>query len=320
MQYYDFSNQQPILIRRKRKKIASFFLLGVVFIIVAVALVTFHQNPSSQQQTLSVRTAVPTLEPTVILKNTSGLQRVVQSALQEATGTYSVVIKNLKTNESYTYNEHVPFMSGSLYKLWVMAATFEQIRAGDLTEDQVLTDTVADLNERFDIASDSAELQEGTVTFTTMQALEQMITISHNYAALLLSEKIKVATIDHFLHLHGFNESRIGQPPQTTAYDIALFLEELYKGQLANKEDTQTMLTLLKRQKLNGKLPKYLPEDVSVAHKTGELDMVSHDAGIVYTDKGDYVIVVLTESTFPQGANERIAAISKGVYYYFEDK
>jgi beta-lactamase class A len=57
-----------------------------------------------------------------------------------------------------------------------------------------------------------------------------------------------------------------------------------------------------------------------MAHKTGELGQVSHDGGIVYTEKGDYIIVVLSESTLPKGAEERIANISKDVYAYFMSK
>ena len=47
------------------------------------------------------------------------------------------------------------------------------------------------------------------------------------------------------------------------------------------------MLELLKAQTLNDKLPKYLPDQVIMAHKAGELDDVSHDAGIVYSPAGD---------------------------------
>lgn len=86
-----------------------------------------------------------------------------------------------------------------------------------------------------------------------------------------------------------------GENPTTTSFDIALFFEKLYKGELANEENTQKMLDLLKKQELNNKLSKYLPEEIDVAHKTGEIGWFSHDAGIVYTNYGDYSI----ESIYP---------------------
>jgi len=72
----------------------------------------------------------------------------------------------------------------SLYKLWVLGAAFKQIKEGKLAPDEIISRDVKDLNEIFDIASDSAELTEGTVTMKISDAIEQMITVSHNYAAL----------------------------------------------------------------------------------------------------------------------------------------
>ncbi len=78
------------------------------------------------------------------------------------------------------------------------------------------------------------------------------------------------------------------------------------------------MLEILKRQRINDRIPKYLPDDLEVAHKTGELDGFKHDAGIVYTPKGDYLFIALSKSTSPAQAAERIALLSKEVYAYFD--
>ena len=146
-----------------------------------------------------------------------------------------------------------------------------------------------------------------------------MITISHNYGALLLIEKIGLSNVKLFLEKHGLKESIIGEDlPTSTANDIELFLEKLYKGELANEKYSNKMLKLLKMQKLNNKLPKYLPKDVVVAHKTGEIGFLTHDAGIAYTKNGDYIIVIFSESDNPKGAEEEIAQISKAVYEYFD--
>ena len=77
------------------------------------------------------------------------------------------------------------------------------------------------------------------------------------------------------------------------------------------------MIDLLKKQQLNEKLPKILPENTIVAHKTGEFNSFSHDGGIVYTKNSDYIIVVMSDTNNPQEANNVIAQISKGVYEYF---
>ncbi len=255
----------------------------------------------------------------VIAKKDS-LSDVVNKALEGTNGKYSIAIKNLKTGESYFLNEHQPFDSGSLYKIWIMSTAFKQIEEGKLEKDETLEEDVEDLNREFGISDEESELSEGKINFTVASALEQMITISHNYAALMLSEKVKLSNVRVFLTSNGFNESNLStenDTPKITAYDAMLFFEKLYKGELANKENTQAMLDLLKRQQLNEKIPKLLPSGTLVAHKTGEINMMTHDAGIVFMPNGDYIISILSESNYPPGAVERIAQISKSVYDYF---
>lgn len=247
----------------------------------------------------------------------TGLDVAVEDALEGTTGTYSVAIKNLKTGETYYRDADRVYESASLYKLWVMIVTYEQLADGKLTETKVLADTIPNLNRAFGIASESAELTTGSISLTVKNALEQMITISHNYAAMLLSREIKLANVTTMLKRNGYASSSIGSPPKTTARDIATLMEDLYNGELGTEENTQIMLATLKRQQLNHKIPLYLPKGTVIAHKTGELDAVTHDAGIITGPNGDYILVVLTESTSPKGAEERIGRVSQAVYDYF---
>lgn len=250
-----------------------------------------------------------------------GLEKVVQESLKGTKGEYAVAVKNLKTGESYFLNSQKKFDTGSLYKLWVMAEAYRQIEKGELKEDEVLSGGISDLNTTFEISSDSAELTTGSISLPVRFALKQMITISHNYAALLLAERVRHSRINKLLDDYGLNSSSLGvgnEAPASTAADMLKFFEKLYMGELGNTISTKKMLDLLKDQRLNKKLPRYFPENVEIAHKTGEIDYFSHDAGIVFTKKGDYAIVVLSKTINPPAAEERIGRISKGVYDYFQ--
>ncbi len=233
----------------------------------------------------------------VLKQNKPTLAKVVQDAMAGTQGTYGIVIKNLKTGETYYSNEHRTFQPGSLYKLWIMAETYKQIESGQILPDEILTNTIEQLNTDFGIPPETAELTEGTITLSVHDALEQMITISHNYAAFLLIERTKISST----------------LSQTTASEVAVFLEKLYK-------EGGEPIALLKRQQLNEITPKYLPENIEVAHKTGIIDTFDNDAGIVYGPKGDYIIVLLSESDDPPGAEERMAKLSKAVYDYFNSQ
>jgi len=250
----------------------------------------------------------------------TNLHKTILQALSGAKGKYSVVVEDLKNGKKDSIYGDKVYQTASLYKLWIMAEAFREIQNRTLSKNETLSEDIDTLNKDFNISTESAELTEGKITLTVGDALKQMITISHNYSALLLAKRIKMSNVDKFLRKNGFVNSHIDSIPTSTAEDITLFFEKLYKGELANAKYTQEMLSLLKAQRLNGKLPKYLPEGTIIAHKTGELDYLSHDAGIVYTENKDYIIVVLSESNYPPGAVERIAKISKAVFDYFSTK
>ena len=318
---------------RSGYKFASRFLLFVIFAglsfdtgyiaLTKTDLIKFitakkeSVNVSNVLAAISIPPTSPLPTPTPV---SQGLKQAVDSALAGSKGSYGIYIKNLKTGETYADNEHTSYESASLYKLWIMAVAFQEIQNGTLTEDQELQEDIPTLNQKFDIDPDDAELTDGTIDETVIQALTQMITISHNYSALLLTEQEKLSTVKKFLTDNDFNESTVGtngDSPTTTASDIAHFLEKLYNGQLANPEYTKEMIDLMKDQQLNSKLPQGLPDGTVIAHKTGEIDYYSHDAGIVYTPKGNYIIVVMSQTDNPPAAVGRIAQISQNVYNYF---
>ena len=67
-----------------------------------------------------------------------------------------------------------------------------------------------------------------------------------------------------------------------TAREAGLLLKRLYDGEAVSGPASEDMLSILKDQRLNGKIPFLLPHSVKIAHKTGEDDGITHDVGIVY--------------------------------------
>jgi beta-lactamase class A len=294
-----------------------FILLGGVFAL--PILLNRQVIESSSTQILSPLPQItvndsPTIKPTPKSQN---LKNIIDHALINAKSTYGIVVKDLTTGESYAVGQHQIFEPASLYKLWVMSTVFDQIQKNTLSLDEILSQDIAILNNEFNIDPQLAEQTEGTITLSVAEAVNNMITVSDNYSALLLAEKVKNSSIQKFLQDHGFTESTLGDPPSTTAADIALFLEKLSKGELANKENTEAMINILKKQTQKTKIPKYLPQNLVIAHKTGEINSFTHDAGIVYLDHDAYIIVALSEGDDTIGAEERIANLSLAVFNYF---
>lgn len=245
------------------------------------------------------------------------LEMAVEQSMLEANGRYGIYIKNLKSGESYKSRENEVFEAGSLYKLWLMAMIFEKIKEGKLNADDPLEADVRDLNNQFGIDEDTAELKEGTMQFSVLSAIEQMITISHNYAALTLLTKTSRSEVESFIKTLGIKDSTMEPPAKTTAQDLGIFFEKLSKGEIVDQVFSKQMLDILDRQKINDRIPKLLPEGVKIAHKTADLGFFENDGGIVFSEKGDYIIVVLSETDSPEAAGVQIANLSKAIFEYF---
>lgn len=300
------------------EKVLFFFILSGIIVTAAYIRLQFVESDSIEAKVLHPVASPITKSVEVIhtAQRSREIESIILPIVEKEQGIYSATIKNLKTGEEYGLDENRKYASASLYKLWTMATVYQQIEIGKLTMDKTLTVDIATLNKAFALGDD-AELTEGSITRTVKEAVEQMITISHNYSAILLTYTIKNSTVRDFLIANNFTDSKTGSPPTTTAKDIADYYEKLYKGELISNEASKEMLEILKRQKLNDRIPKYLPKGTVIAHKTGELGSAKHDAGIVFSEKGDYIIVIMSESKAPLKAAEVEANLSKAVWEYF---
>ncbi|MEX0891686.1 MAG: serine hydrolase [Gemmatimonadota bacterium] len=155
-----------------------------------------------------------------------------------------------------------------------------------------------------------------------------MITTSSNLATNLLVDVLgpeRVRATLRRLELGGMEFVRgvedeaaweAGVNNRVTARGLAQALRAIEEGRAISEEACEHMLDILHGQEFRGGIPAGLPAETRVAHKTGEMSTVAHDAGIVYVNGGEpYVLVVLTE--WEEGAGQRqgtIAAISKAVY------
>lgn len=328
MHKYEYRYKSPTSPKahpKKSVKIVQFFL--TLFFLSCLVLTVFVVSKNVYENVIqksivspvakSITSSVAVIKKIIFPQR---LETVVAKSLEDADGVYAVSIKNLKTNESYELNSDKVFKTASLYKLWVMAVVSQEIQKGKLNPSHVLEKDIAHLNSAFGISTDSAELTEGTLELDIKSAMNRMIVVSNNYAALALLQEVGVDSVSSFLSSNGLTHSKTGNPPTTTVSDIGLFFEDLYRGKFGNKESTAGMINVLKNQQVNDRIPKYLPDNLEIGHKTGELDTFKHDAGIVFSKKGPYIIAVLTDTNDTAAASEKIALLSKAVYQHFEQE
>jgi beta-lactamase class A len=103
---------------------------------------------------------------------------------------------------------------------------------------------------------------------------------------------------------------------------ITELLIKIFRNEAASQKSCQDMLEMLKLQQLNDRLPRYLPENVVVAHKTGEIGYTRNDAGIIYEGKQHIAITIFglrgSEAVPELDLKQREGEIARAIYDYFQ--
>jgi beta-lactamase class A len=263
----------------------------------------------------------------------------VDAALRQAAGRDRIVAVaycDLATGETLLRNERVSFHAASTIKVPVMVALFAAAESGELT----LGEKIAIKNEfsslvdgspfRLDPKDDSdPDLYAAAgQTRPVDELIERMIDKSSNLATNLLLARIGASRVTDAMRalevydlviLRGVEDGKAfaaGLNNRVTANDLMILLRAVAAGKAASPADSARMVQILEGQEFNEKIPAGLPPGVRVAHKTGDITGVHHDAAIVYPPAGGpYVLVVLTAGFQEEkAADAAIAAISRAVW------
>jgi len=303
---------------------AKLIYLFAFFVFLAILSLTIINIQTSEPPSEPPSPTVQVSQAPKIKKETKNpkVEALVKSA-QNQPGKYGILVKDLKSQNTYELNSAQVFGAASVYKLAVMYAAYDAIEKGKLKKNDVLSSTQTSLDQKISGMQDLSSpppTQTGNISYTVDRALNLMITISDNYSALLLAEKLGWSNMDKLMEQQGFVEINLvgANSPNITARSIAALLEKIYKKEAVDEQSSQEMINLLLGQKVNDRIPKYLPADIKVAHKTGELETIRNDAGIVFGKKGDYIFVFLTDTPQPLDAAETIATLSKQIFEEFE--
>lgn len=250
------------------------------------------------------------------------LQSRIEDFLQGKDGDYAVLVKDLKPEgkRNVLINSDQSYEAASLYKLFLMAAVFKKVYEGKLSLDTVISAKLSHLDNVLgsrDFGYEDFDDEE-IIEYSALEALERVATISDNFAAILLAEKIGWSSIQALADEAGATKTSIQNPITTSVEDIGLILEKLYKGEIVSLESSEQILDMLSKSQLNNRIPAKLPKNIRIAHKTGELSRVRNDAGIVFLEGNPYVVVIMSQNLEGEDEGvENLAEISRIVYDYY---
>jgi len=242
-------------------------------------------------------------------------------------GEAGIVVEDLETGWTFIHNEDQPFPAASLVKIPILVTCFKAVEEGrlDLSEKHVLR-----REDRVGGSGILRRMRNGR-SFTYSQLIDYMVTESDNIACNILIDRLGFDYINQVFEELGLEKTRLnrkmidfaardqGIENYTTAAEMTGLLDRIYHHRCFNAEISERCLAVLKRQKINDRLPRYLPKEITVAHKTGLEKEVCHDAGIVFTPSGDYIITVLVHTWGgPGSAKIFIGRLSSYFYEIFK--
>ena len=254
-------------------------------------------------------------------------KKEIEKIISQVEGSVCINFYDLNKNNGFSVNGDKKVLSASMIKLLILAELMKKIFENKFS----LSDTVMMANF-MKIGGDGVlkELNTGH-HFTLKELATLMIIVSDNQATNILIDFLGMENINQLGKELRLKETFLGRKMMdiearkkgydnyTCADDISLLLKLIYQEKLINKEASQLMLDILLRQQQGERLQRYLPSDIKIAHKCGDLDNLENDGGIIWLGDRAYILVVLTNGMPNLQCKQTIGKISKFVYDKMEE-
>lgn len=267
--------------------------------------------------------AVQVAEPAPLAARRAAVEALIADARTEV----AIAYRTLDGAEEWLLDPDKVFHAASTMKVAVMVELFRQDRDGLLK----LTDSIPVRNEfrsvvdgstyRMNLGDDSDDaVYRAEGLSMSLEALNHhMITVSSNLATNILIDRLGVERIRGTVAALGVvgHEVRRGVEDQkafergvineTSARGLLLLLEAIARGRAVSKEASERMIEVLAAQKFRAGIPAGLPPGTRVAHKTGTITRLHHDAGIVYGTR-PCILVILTRGFATEAESDAFIA------------
>jgi beta-lactamase class A len=251
----------------------------------------------------------------------------------------AVALHDLETGFDLRYKEDRWFHAASTIKVPILLGAFAAIDRGELLPHSRVhirnrfLSVVEDIPFRVESDRDANSAVHNAIgkMMRVDELAYHMITTSSNLATNLLlgvigteavNQTLRELDVDEGIELRRGVEDELAFDKdinnRVTAEGLLRILVMLAEGKAFSPALSRRMMDILHGQEFNQGIPARLPKGARVAHKTGEISTVAHDAGVVYLPKRKpYVLVILTEwDAAATGRSRTIASISHAIYEF----
>ena len=249
------------------------------------------------------------------------LQSAIEIKLKSTPGIFSISLQ-LANHEHSIHINPCRLPSASLIKVFIMAEAFRQASSGRINPSESALIT-ADVQVG---GAGPLEFANQGLAVKLNELIELMIVESDNTATNILIKILGKDSINKFAHSQGCYDTFLGRKMMdfsareagidnfTSPADMNVLLQRIYANHCLGPDSDRIMLKILQGQTDKSKFPLLLPQNVPLAHKTGELDGIEHDSGIFLTNP-PYILTIMTcDLPNEEQGRKTIAELSRMIY------
>src|SRR5258708_5137005 len=295
-----------------QKRSAQFLLVGLIIAALVFIFLSFSEDtkPSStvttsKSESNPVKTVSVSVEEAVY----------ADLAIRHYLNNVSVYSLDQDPKNTVSINADKQWLPASTVKTFVAMYAYDQIYKGNLNfDDQILIDAKNVVPTEL-VTEEMPALVEGQYV-SIDRLIRQMVTQSDNTAYNVLLEVLDRTSISDYVRGLGLTHTSIGSKLNLddsqqqyeisapgygintrTAGDYLEAFKLINEGKISGSE---SLLSIFSQQKINNMIPFFLPKGVTVAHKTGDLDPLYHDGGIIITPNRKYILTIFTNTGDPK--------------------
>lgn len=244
---------------------------------------------------------------------TAALKKQVLIITKQQKGNYTIYFSDFDDESlSFGINEHYVHTAASVNKVPIVAALYYLASKNKINIDERV---VVQKNDIQDYGTGSLRYEKPGGTYSLKTLAKLALQQSDNTAAHILVKRIGMKQIQKIIEDFGLTQTNMANN-KTTLFDMYTLFKKIYKKEVTSPALTREILDFLKDTDIEDRIPKLLPQNAAVYHKTGDSVGGIHDVGIIEHDGTAFFIGVMTTDIGDQEEETKntIAKIAKIIF------
>lgn len=241
----------------------------------------------------------------------------LEKIIKDSNDELSIIIKRIDNNENiYVYKENEKIISASIIKVPIMLAVLNK-----LINNNISLETQIHIDKKI-ILKDTEVFETNQNTYSLKELLNWMIISSDNTATNILIEYVGMDYINEYIkeelkvkntvlqrYMLDYNAINEGKNNYTNQMDMLIIFEKLFKKEILNEEYCEFAIQVLYNQRIKNQILRYVYEPCEFAHKTGSLEYLNHDVGVLKLNNKLFYIGISIYNCKSRIGNKRLSGI-----------